>query len=298
MTVEQDATLPQNSVVIRSQPASKRVTFPFASDLSVPEILRQQPGGDTAARDGQEDTGDDSTEATWFGTLSRESVADRVVSLLRKTYATVVPPPNAPPLSDFLQAVHSKPDFLLPQRELAPSRAAVAPSFTSEVMATTHGLFSLLVFRLITFNTDALRSTPSTIRKTVFASLHEWDVYLAMLKVHHGDQADNFYCNRNAVGKQTQVERVVENAAAYWEAANGASWPALFTEGPPTFSACFKAITQLRWVDSKTAKKAIPPLLSGALSRYLICTDLVYSGAVKEPTMDELATHIHYLNLL
>lgn len=294
MVVESAAATSDCTAATVPHRAPKQLTFGFAGNLTVSTILEE----DLASRSGHNDNAaqEDSPGHDWHSILTPSVTGDRTVKFLRETHAAISPPSSHATRSALQAAVAQSTDFLLPQRELAASRMAVKDEFTRDILITTHGLFSMLVFRLITFNTDALRNTPPSTRRVVFHSLADWELYCAAIEKVHGQQGPDFYCNRRAVGKQTQVDRVVENAPAYWEAANNASWPLFFAEKTPTFEDCFRAISQLRWINPNTNKKVVPPLLQGTLSRYLICTDFAYAGAVAHPTTSELSKFIHLLN--
>ena len=233
----------------------------------------------------------------WYnGSLERKAVCARVIHLLRQTKAAVaVPPPN--PLSPLQRLVLSNPDFYLPQREHAPSRVAVKGPFSQIDMSSRSGLFSELVFRLIAFNTRALRETAPDTRTVIFEDIHAWDQYLAQLREIHGDREPKFFCDPNAFGRQWQGGRVVENASLYWETTSGGDWEKLFPNGAPAvFEECFAALENMSYQGPNDVTKKSPPLIRGVLSRYLICTDLVYAGAISIPSVDEIAAFIYSLN--
>ena len=175
------------------------------------------------------------------------------------------------------------------------SRLAVRDAFAQVDMSTHRGLFSALVFCLITFNMPDLCDTPEEDRIAVFDDAASWKAYLNYLEEIHGPQKAKFLCGPNAFKQQWQGDRVVGNAALYWEAAANAEWPTLFTEGRATFKECFAALETLAY-ETESGSKKTPPLLRGTLSRYLICTDLVYAGAIAMPTVNSEAELIHELN--
>lgn len=244
----------------------------------------------------------------WYGSRSRAETADCVVRLLRATMAAMSTPQTAN--SALQRTVQANPDFLLPQRELSPSRAAVKTSFTRDFIVTPPGLFSLLVFRLITYNTEALRRTPADQRQVMFHSLDEWTGYLTRLRELHGNQSPDFYCNRNATGHQTQADRVIGNVSAYWSASQESEWTTHFANGPISFAECRNLINSLRYTpdETDTAKKStkgknkkpspnakLPQCGTGLLSQYLLCTDLAYAGVIKPPSVTEIAQQIYAL---
>ena len=194
--------------------------------------------------------------------------------------------PQARNLSSLQRYAISNSDFFLPQREHAFARQAVHGSFTSEFLSTPSGLFSILIFRLITFNTEALRQTPADMRKVAFTDLSDWNAYLNLLKQHFGDQPQDFYCNRNAFSHQTQTERVLANANQYWIAATTSDWPSHFAqETTLSFQSCMSILKKLR-ANGKSLRQL------GLLARYLITTDLVYGGLVMQPTPEDIAPFI------
>lgn len=187
-------------------------------------------------------------------------------------------------------------DFLLPQREWSPSRRAVKGAFTVLFCKTVEGLFSLFISRLVTYNTNALRQMPVAERIAAFQDLESWEMYISVVKTHFPNEVPNFYCNRNAFGRQTHITRVLENAPVYWKAAKSSDWSSFTRATPVPFNACIKLLHKLRLLPTMVLEGGSNrvPLL-GPLAQYLISTDLVYAGVVSMPSVEEIAQRIFSL---
>lgn len=227
----------------------------------------------------------------WYGQQDREATADTVLRLLQSTMA-VVRDPRSDNLSNIQQHILKDLDFFLPQREHAPSRSAVKSGFTKAFVTTKAGLFSVLLFRFITFRTRALTDTPPSDRKIVFGDLAEWKEYVSHLRQLHGEQAKDFFCLRAGPGRRPQPGRVIENAEDYWEVALENNWQTAFESGSLSFCECLSIIDKFR---TKKRRSKRPPQF-GKLSQYLTATDLVYAGAVDMPSIEDIACQIHQLD--
>lgn len=155
--------------------------------------------------------------------------------------------------------------------------------------ATEAGLFSILIFRLITFNTAALREMPSGERKAVFGNLSAWEEYIEAVKTRLPGHDEDFYCNTFALGHNKVKERTLANARSIWEASQSSKWTEFCQDLPLSFRDCFKKIGDLH----PQGGSKIPGL--GILTQYLVCTDLVYSGAVAMPSAEEIGQRIYQL---
>lgn len=56
---------------------------------------------------------------------------------------------------------------------------------------------------------------PAAERQTAFQDLGQWKAYMNTVKAQFSDRDPDFYCNRNAMSKQTQIKRVLSNASVY-----------------------------------------------------------------------------------
>ncbi|KAI0683434.1 hypothetical protein BC835DRAFT_1423273 [Cytidiella melzeri] len=79
------------------------------------------------------------------------------------------------------ELMYKKPDFLLPLREAAPSRSIMNNLLDQTFAKTRAGLFSLLVFWYIHFNTEAFVQCPDNICQVQFRSPGEYNDYLQAL---------------------------------------------------------------------------------------------------------------------
>lgn len=219
----------------------------------------------------------------WHGVLPRERAIDRTVRFLRYSLQ-LVQSTNNTAVNKVQLWMAEEMDYRSPLREFAPSRAIVRAHFTATSTPTVTGFFSALVFRLITYNSRALRQTDPTMRKVLFHSLGEWDQYLQYLRNTFADQHEDFFCNPKAIGGHP-LKRSPSHAAHYWEAAqilHAQLWPLSET---PTFSQCQDALSALK------KKHSVPQF--GALTTYLLATDLVYATVVQMPTLQEVGRFIH-----
>lgn len=249
--------------------------------------------------DPQEPQSQIAASGDWYSSLSRLDTVNRVVLFLQDTNEAARSL-DATTGSDLQRYVRTNPDFLLPQREWSPSRCAVKDVFTSAFCKTRAGLFSLLLFRLITYNTDALRQMPAPEKQVAFQNLEQWETYMDAVKARFPGRQPDFYCNRRAIGSQTQVKRVLANASAYWATTGSIDWASVFGATPLTLTACIKVLDRLRVPQTPKGKERaggtdrVPQL--GHLSQYLVCTDLIYAGVVSWPTAQEMGERIHWLN--
>lgn len=83
-------------------------------------------------------------------------------------------------------------------------------------MESQPGLFTLLVFRGITFNTQLLRDSQR--RQLVFQSFQEWVQFRRNLQ--ESGLGDNFICRKNAYGACISG-RTPNIAEAYWNSSAG-----------------------------------------------------------------------------
>lgn len=169
-------------------------------------------------------------------------------------------------------------DYYSPFREKAPSRAAVLhypdSPFSPTRVLTRAGMFSILVFRGILFNTKALRDGAPL----MFHTLAEWMTYRRKKK-------ESYCCNTRAYGVTNS--RSTANAAAYW--AGSDAIVERIREGTG-FLELVKFIA-----DKKVRKKSAYPGF-GKLSSYLLVVDLVYAKVVTEPTIEEIADTVVWLD--
>lgn len=185
---------------------------------------------------------------------------------------------------------HVDSDQFSPLRELAPSRAALLLDHRNRVQPgsrTSRALvFSILLFRLVTFNSDALKNTKAKDRQTHFETLGEWKTYLAILKGMYPDEKNTFFCNKSAYGRGQS--RTIDHADRCWSTSDIITQ---HLQGLP-FPAPFTAVG----VFIQGLKAAMLPL-AGSLVQILILGDLVYAGAVAMPTAQETEGAVRKLKM-
>lgn len=161
-------------------------------------------------------------------------------------------------------------DYYHPFREKAPSRVALLQSpLTPANILTRSGIFSLLIFRGILFNTQALRDGSPL----VFPDLAAWRSFL-----EEDNREEAYYCNSAAYGATRS--RSTSNAEAYW---NGSEAIVEMVEAGTSFSELIRFIANQK-SNNVTAYPGF-----GKLSAYLLVVDLVYAGVVDEPDIEEMA---------
>ncbi|KAI0683761.1 hypothetical protein BC835DRAFT_1422990 [Cytidiella melzeri] len=180
------------------------------------------------------------------------------------------------------ELMYKKPDFLLPLREAAPSRSIMNNLLDQTFAKTRAGLFSLLVFRYIHFNTEAFVQCPDNIRQVQFRSPGEYNDYLQALfqKFSTHPQDSKFFCNIHALG-QPIASRNFNRYTDYWEVANSndIAWPP-----SRNFAHAMRDIHKYKLGLGEGKKH----LLEGAgdLSEYMLLADMHAAGVVDSPTPD------------
>lgn len=223
---------------------------------------------------------------------SRERLVQTQLLFLREAL-DIAEAPTLPYPSPAQRQLLSNLDFYLPLRELAPSRRCVngfrGPGIDLPFGATNGGLFSLLIFRNISFNTEALRRVPDDVRQSRFHTLAEFQAYADRLEeIFPGEDID-FFCNRQAIGSHTQIRRLRTNAGVFWKASSCCGWDVRGLNDKPM---AYRAA--LKFVQSELKEKFNIPSF-GALSQFLLVGDMCELGLVIKPTVDEMGETIHRL---
>ncbi|KAI0340232.1 hypothetical protein BDW22DRAFT_1431254 [Trametopsis cervina] len=191
-----------------------------------------------------------------------------------------------PAFNEAQMAMWMDADFLLPLRESAPSRYLISTTFDPTFARTRNGLFSILLFRCISWNSDAFRQCPAEIRRVQFTSCAEWVEYRHVLLSHFGPQHTDFYCNSRAFGQPVQ-QRVAQIHEMLWNTSHTCDWPE-----PSQFPVSFKKMTEL--LRAAKDKHGIPGL--GALGLYLLAGDLHMHGVCDAPSVEEVGHRIVTIN--
>jgi len=176
-----------------------------------------------------------------------------------------------------IQIIRDKPDKYNPFRELAPSRLrlkARGGPFSEELVRTTTGIFSAVVWRAITFSTQFAMEGP-----IVFTSSRDFDQKCKAM----GKKDKSYFCDMSAYGS-CNPKRCIENASIYWESLQGGRWEAFVGTRKVAFKDCYDFFL------CPKGDNLFPQL--GPLSAYLLTADLSYSGVVEPPTLEEIADTI------
>ncbi|KAI0693169.1 hypothetical protein BC835DRAFT_1416096 [Cytidiella melzeri] len=180
------------------------------------------------------------------------------------------------------QVMLSNLDFFMPLRDDAPTRRAVLRGIHPSVARTTSGLFSMMLVRLVTFNTVPLTDRNNPCLQVEFADLEAFDTWLARMRTHYKTNDDSFFCNKQAFSRRPLKQRVLANKAKIWDVAQKCSWEHRDAVAfGPTWSWLLKL-------------KGLPGF--GKLTKYLLLADLCGASAVHRPTVEEMGSVIHTLN--
>jgi hypothetical protein len=176
--------------------------------------------------------------------------------------------------------LQSNPDKYLIFRELAPSRARAKSSigpFTPELIRTTIGIFSALVWRGVTFGTEFSVNGPM-----IFRSAEDFDAVKS-----HFNKAEEYFCDKAAYGVSNPF-RSTQLVHDYWKSLEGDVWGSFSSNRIIPFLECWKFFL--------SGQK--PPLFPqlGPLAAYLLTADLSYAGVTIPPTIDDIVTIIQEMN--
>lgn len=176
------------------------------------------------------------------------------------------------PSSTLEHTIRGDEDRLQAWREHAPSRRCITgPTgpLTPDRIRTRGGIFSLLVFRGVTFGAPVA---------------HEFPGYLETLDAWHRlyttERDPSYYCNPRVYGNQ--VGRGVDVVPRLWEASE-VLLGLLLAEVQPSFRTVWRHLADARGMD----KAMLYPNI-GDLIGYLICVDLVYAGILLAPSLDDM----------
>lgn len=185
---------------------------------------------------------------------------------------------------------HVDADQFSPLRELAPSRATFLldpRNCVQQGARPTRALvFSILVFRLISFNTEALKIATDEHRQTHFQTLDDWHTYLAALKGMFPEELTTFFCNKAAYGRGQR--RSTDNAAQCWQTSEIIAQHLQKLPSPAPFTEVGAFIKRLK-------ANMLPS--AGLLVQVLILGDLAYAGAIEMPTAQEMEDAIRTLKM-
>lgn len=214
-----------------------------------------------------------------------ENVADRRLMAFRVFiedcyhYCFQGRPTRADGLDDLLD---NNGDSYMPFREHGPTRQHMQKAggpFSPENVRTVEGVFSAVVCRAITFNTEFSRHG-----RTLFTSPE--DFFRAV--EDYGCTKVEDYCNPGAYGQHNSRKKA-ELVSLYWNAINtGTEWPGLKATSPITFTECFEYFYP-------TSNLSRFPQI-GKLGAYLLTADYVYAGIVQAPSSETVSTMIKKIN--
>jgi hypothetical protein len=185
------------------------------------------------------------------------------------------------PKNPQLQAcLKSNTDKFLIFCELAPSRACARSSegpFTPELIRTTIGIYSAIVWGGITFGTVFAADGPM-----IFTSGHNFDAVCSTT-----GKTEEYFCDKGAYGVFNPFQTAAL-AQDYWKSLQGNTWEDFVAGRIISFIECWRFFLSGR----------NPPLFPqlGLLASYLLTADLYYAGVVAKPTVDDMVTIIQEMN--
>ncbi|KAJ3505134.1 hypothetical protein NLJ89_g7569 [Agrocybe chaxingu] len=198
----------------------------------------------------------------------------------KKTRRTTVPTDLQDAKLRFQESVLAFADKRLPFRDHAPSRRRILEPngpYAPSNISTISGLFSALVYRGISHNTQFLLEN-----EYFFATLSEFNVLHVQLQLD-GHNAD-YFCNKAAYGVTTR--RSVNDASTYWEKAQNPSLNAFLTRSTPVnFLRLYFLILRSK----------IPGF--GPLTSFQLALDYAIAKKATMPTVKEMAHVIFKLKM-
>ncbi len=186
-------------------------------------------------------------------------------------------------LKTYIDHVISRGDKKNPWRDLAGSRAIILQDdgpFDEHNLHTIHGLFSALIYRGVTHNSQFLREE----HLVTFHNLQDWNNTHTSLKASltydgwNNDEITTFFCDPCAYG--TWTGRNVESVATYWLSLQSpalTSW--LLEQKQPSFMWLYHHFSHAQ----TTSKQSAFPQF-GPLQAFLLASDYAIAGAAQLPT--------------
>ncbi|KAJ4500528.1 hypothetical protein C8R41DRAFT_743225, partial [Lentinula lateritia] len=171
-------------------------------------------------------------------------------------------------------------DSSCPFRELALSRRQVSGIRGPFAHLSRGAVFSALIFRGITFNTNALHETG---HPGLFDTFEAWSQF----KSQHAHRGERFICNPHAYGPTKG--RVLGNDQQFWTSSQ------VLYEKLMGSNISFIGIWKFITYGKDDRKRKLFPSF-GDLSAYLLAVDFVYAGHIPWPTLEEVAQAIAELS--
>ncbi|KAJ3845714.1 hypothetical protein EV368DRAFT_53630, partial [Lentinula lateritia] len=163
-------------------------------------------------------------------------------------------------------------DSSCPFRELALSRRQVSGIRGPFAHLSRGAVFSALIFRGITFNTNALHETG---HPGLFDTFEAWSQF----KSQHAHRGERFICNPHAYGPTKG--RVLGNDQQFWTSSQ------VLYEKLMGSNISFIGIWKFITYGKDDRKRKLFPSF-GDLSAYLLAVDFVYAGHIPWPTLEEV----------
>ncbi|KAJ6553631.1 hypothetical protein B0H10DRAFT_1848983, partial [Mycena sp. CBHHK59/15] len=184
--------------------------------------------------------------------------------------------------------LHQKMDYLYSFREYAPSRQrAAGPSgpFTLDRVHTDAGILSALIFRGVTFGTDFFFQYPIFFSDIPHFHQAKDQATANYLEANGENPPKSYFCDSTAYGHQI--------IAQLWNSLMSMQMYFRMTAGR-------QSCREERNCHSKSALNGYnwEEVISSPwpLASYLLTADLVYSGSIESPTVDDMAFIIWTLN--
>lgn len=246
------------------------------------------------------------------------SLCNPMVLFLRDAHAFLNRTPTTV-LNRAQLALDNRSDYLMPLRESAYSRMIVNDAMDLAHAKTRSGLFSLLIFRGISFNTGCFTHTPPDLRKVSFLvlcacktftnskqiwfdTLESWQTHRSQMDAYFAIPANlpaqyrrnglgtQFWCNANAYGQHLK-DRTEAQAPKFWQLSQSIQWP---DPAWPEFPIPFMVMHN--WVHKIKKSNAELMASMGKLSIYLFVADMHAAGLVQLPSVQDMGLMINYLS--
>lgn len=179
--------------------------------------------------------------------------------------------------------VATRPDFLLPFRQKAPTIEKALNTIYSDPdrLLTPEGLWNILSFRGATYG-----SLYAKYDLEWFNSYSEWDEYYQTSTKTKNDQKEQYFVNICAYGFNNK-HRTIKNISQYWT--ERGRWTS-FIQSRPKIEEMFKFLNQVHKKEHG-GKKVFQNI--GSLTALLVCGDLVEVGILEMPSIEEWASLIY-----
>jgi hypothetical protein len=173
----------------------------------------------------------------------------------------------------FLSHVQENADKKLPFRDYTPSRLRILEPggpFIPDAISTREGLFSVLIFRGVTYHTDFLHQ-----QKRIFRHPSDWqELYKKLSSVH----PPIYFCDKNAYGQRMDAQDI-RHIPAFWEASGDLELAGWVKDARPIK---FETLYNTFLKGTLGKRKAFPGF--GTLKLFLLASDYAIARKTTMPS--------------